>query len=135
MLTKEVFDMQISRLVDVFGEKAFSDERQRIIWHYCSALKNETFVKLINMIIANNRSAPVPSDFLEAIRLEMKSGEVFKIKKMCQTCEGDGYISRIKIIEGREYSYAFRCLDTTCPANPPLNAPYYSNEMQREFEG
>lgn len=59
----------------------------------------------------------------------------------CKSCDGDGYISAIKTVDGRSYSYAFRCPDDNClsakvNANPgyPKWDESYSGEFTRRLE-
>lgn len=65
-MTKEVFQEQMKRLENVFGERAYPAERQRVLWTTFQRVQDETFVDVVSYLIANFRSTPLLKEFHEA---------------------------------------------------------------------
>ncbi len=64
-LTDREFDQQLERLSATYGEKAFSGERQQLIWHYVKTLPAHSFKVIVDRIIEQERYAPMPKLFKE----------------------------------------------------------------------
>ena len=95
-VTRDEFQFQFSRLIDAFGDKGFSEQRELMIW---SILKNLPYVAVIGIVDNFIRCAkypPLPADFSEAVskcgvKGEMILGDIQEIAK-CQDCDDSGFV-------------------------------------------
>lgn len=74
-LDANFFQSQIKKLSEAFPGKNFDQARIGMIWSFCHDLANEQFSFIANHFI-KTRSAtrpPLPADFDEAARLEIKN--------------------------------------------------------------
>lgn len=82
--------------------------------------------------------APTPDDFKTALRSQRTN--VYQLAARadlhkCRSCDGDGYLSAIKIAGGREYSFAFRCPDPSCaPSNLETSSPRWASNFEPEYK-
>lgn len=64
------FDSGMNRLCDVFGDKAYPDERKKIIWREVKDLSGKWFNQTIDKLIGDSRYAPLMTEFREEISRE-----------------------------------------------------------------
>lgn len=57
------------------------------------------------------------------------------IYKKCTSCDGDGYVSAAKFLEGKRYDYSFRCPENCTAArnNCPPDYRSWSVEFESEY--
>lgn len=67
------FDFEMKRITDVFGIKNYPSERIELIWNTTKNLSDESFNKIVNYLISSFRFAPLPKDFDEAAKAEIRS--------------------------------------------------------------
>lgn len=77
-MNSEQYSEQISKLASCFGDKPFTGPRSDRIYDFCRHLKAEQFEVLVNEFIESCRLAPMPLDFLMALR---KKGWASKAQK------------------------------------------------------
>lgn len=67
MITREQFQLQVHRLCDTFGDRAFPEQRQIMIWDIVKAHAYEHVIHAIEGFIRSAKSAPLPKDFAEVM--------------------------------------------------------------------
>lgn len=126
-MTFEEFEVQIGRLIMVFGDKAYPNERKKMFWDKFRNVPKLVFQKTIDGCIADHQHPPM----ITKIEAEMKTHwrwyfEAFKKEVIepepCVPCESSGILFAFKKNENHA-PYAFRC-------NWCLNA---SNERAAEL--
>lgn len=111
-MSKDFFNIQISRLKSTYGEKQFPRERIEMYWEKYHMVPAVDFKAAVNRLILNSRYAPMAQDFDDALyepllRLkEVRASEISQ-KGMCQGCKNTGRVS-IKINKAHA-PYSFRC--------------------------
>lgn len=99
------FNDQIQRLVSTFGKTNFSDERVKLIWNISERLNENEFKQIVNHFLANARYAPLPDDFNQAVKAELKSRPQGYMAidvtrgKPCTKCLGTGEMEAQCIVE------------------------------------
>jgi hypothetical protein len=99
-ITRDQFYLQIERLSDTFGEKYFPEQRTLMIWETVSDLEYNTVIAVVDAFIRNSKHAPLPSDFIEAVRDATKNtkrkyslGEIQPREiAQCFDCGDSGFI-------------------------------------------
>lgn len=66
-MTYETFSNQVKRLQEVYGEKAYPPERQKLLWRTFQNDSNEVFCEAIDDIILTYRSTPMHKEIHDAI--------------------------------------------------------------------
>lgn len=66
-MTSETFTSQLKRLIDVFGPKAFPEERNKLIFLAIRAMPDFWMESVCNEFISNHRQSPLLKDFIEKI--------------------------------------------------------------------
>lgn len=72
-MTQIDFDIEMKRLVEVFGPQMFSKGRLALIWSSCASLSRESFRRIVDGFIRTMRTAPLPRDFTESAAHERKN--------------------------------------------------------------
>lgn len=72
-MNAKVFDQQMEKLKSSFGLKSFEGQKSILIWKYVQNLFDSEFEKIVDHMIASFRYAPLPNDFNEAAKAELKS--------------------------------------------------------------
>lgn len=98
-ITREQFALQIDRLIDVWGDKAFSEQREYLIWEAVDGLQYAQVIALVDGFIRSSRNAPLPQDFIaaasefESKKLRYMLGEEKPIDEAaCKDCLDSGFI-------------------------------------------
>jgi hypothetical protein len=81
----------MDRLVDCFGDKAFGNERVRIIWRNVNALSDQWLVTVVDNFIATAKYAPLPADFYEFAALERE--RLWQIEKLKNASEAKTFMA------------------------------------------
>lgn len=99
MITREQFQLQIDRLTDTFGDKAFPDQRVSMIWESAQEHLYPTVIAVVDQFIRNSKSAPLPGDFAEALSASKSEKRKYALgelrpKEICQCmdCADSGLI-------------------------------------------
>ena len=102
-MQREVFARQIDRLKSTYGDRAYPDERMKIIYNSLANYPDHYLERAVNDFIANMRQSPMLSDFVEKFsQFEVEKAEQLKanyaampIQKVggveCRFCNGSGY--------------------------------------------
>lgn len=55
-MTKQTFDVEVARLIDVYGEEHYSAERRRVFWQFFSewSVTDADFHRAIDLVILND---------------------------------------------------------------------------------
>lgn len=99
MITKEQFDAQLGRLIDTFGDRAFSEQRAYMIWKTVSHLTRDDFQDIVDNFIRCAKQAPLPAEFSEAVSKKGGRGGVLvlgelrpKETALCHDCADSGFV-------------------------------------------
>lgn len=99
MITRDQFALQIDRLIDTFGEKAFSAQREHLIWESVDGLEYANVIAIVDEFIRNSRHAPLPGEFSKAAsdyRKHNKRYALGEVKPMelanCKDCLDSGFV-------------------------------------------
>ena len=65
-MRQEAFKKQMDRLVAVFGDKPFHQEKIKLIFGSVRSLPEDSFEAIVTHFLSTFRSAPLPKDFHEA---------------------------------------------------------------------
>ncbi|HMX98737.1 MAG TPA: hypothetical protein PK473_03110 [Nitrosomonas sp.] len=65
----EVFQIQIKRLKETYGDKAYPEERIKVLWAQFKNVQNHEFVDTVTMLIANHRQPPMLGEIEKEIQL------------------------------------------------------------------
>lgn len=114
----DTFLSEIKRLRSHFGEKAFSEEKTRILWRRIGTIIHEHMVEFTDTLISTCRYAPTVVEAIELLKPitgdtlgpRHKESEFFPQGRgltKCRMCSSTGYVSAKK--EGVLNSYAFKC--------------------------
>jgi len=93
------FRLQVDRLVDTFGERAFSDQRETMIWEMVQGLDYDFVIAIVDSFIRGAKQAPLPADFSEAIAKAEKHGaKLYRLGEnrpkeiaRCRSCADSGF--------------------------------------------
>jgi hypothetical protein len=136
-LTKNYFDIQIDRLESVFGERAFSGERCKLIWRAVERLSWKSFERICDHLIASCRHAPLPKDFADAVRAEIKNQpraqkEDAPYVILCECCLDSGVCQA----RGRrsEQVYFIRCTCEVGEKSHHIELPMWVDTFADVFE-
>ncbi len=108
-ITRDQMSLQIDRLVDVFGEKAFSEQRQHMIWEVLDGLDYKLVIGIVDMFIRANKYAPLPVDFSKACEgmdrggMKRQLGE-YAEHPACGDCHDSGFVSVERKDEHEEWA-------------------------------
>ena len=89
------FKTQMKRLVGVWGQRHFNEERMTRIWQMVESISEDDFSKTVDTMLDNLRYAPLPKDFQEATRSFKRYGsaeEKEEVKHNCETCYDLGFL-------------------------------------------
>lgn len=67
-MQKQCFNDQIRRLTEVYGEKAYTPERQKTLWLTFQRLSDTEFEDAVTFLIMTFRSTPLLKEFHEAVK-------------------------------------------------------------------
>jgi hypothetical protein len=107
------FKLQMDRLIDVFGEKHFSEQRELMLWECCRGVRYPLVIAVVDNFIRKSKSAPLPIEFAEAIAAAEKTagdkryflGEIQpKAIAKCFDCGDSGFIELKRKPEHEEWA-------------------------------
>jgi hypothetical protein len=100
MIRREQLSIQIDRLVDVYGDKSFSEQREHLIWQAVEGLEYAQVIKMVDVFISEMRMAPLPNDFSLAAKLYTRNKNHFALGEeqphetaKCNDCLDSGFVN------------------------------------------
>lgn len=135
------YQAQVNRLNETYGNKAYGEERARLLWDKVSHLEEWQFRKTIDHIISECIHAPMVSKVFEISKQFTSSKDSRDVAlekarresmKWCNACGKDGHISAKLKNDGG--SFNFLCL---CPHGDAeaINCPFlkrYTKDLQNQ---
>src|SRR3990172_3953910 len=73
MMNYGLYQKQISRLAEAFGDKHMTSEKARVLWESIKTMSDQWFSETVTKFIANSRYSPLPLDFIEEMELYKKN--------------------------------------------------------------
>lgn len=130
------FNIQIGRLMSVFGKKNFQSEaRLAMIWDAVRGLEPHQFLSIVDHIIANCRNAPLPNDFREAAKGLKRYDQEHTLspisKPPCLLCLDCGAVL-VRHLEGSNEEFFMKC-DCGSEQSAFWDLPIYGSKYQKYF--
>lgn len=72
------FSFNIQSVIDVWPQ-SFNEGRIKVIWKIVQFENDHWFKKVCNDFVIHNKTAPLPHDFQEAVRIKNRSAQAFKL--------------------------------------------------------
>ncbi len=111
-MKSDVFNTQMDRLKSVFGERAFTPERLKLIWQWTEFLADHQFSRIVSFFISSMKTPPLPADFRDAARKEKSSEPKYErdVTPTITTCGPCGDLGLLRLISKADGHTAFcRC--------------------------
>ncbi len=121
-MTKYRFELEMKRLVDVFGVKSYPPERMKALWEIIKDSSDDRFEKWVNLQISDSKFAPLGENFREFAEQDRKILSFFKgteeNQSKCNTCkDGAGFV--VVTNKTNNCVYAFACDCELAPTGIP----------------
>lgn len=108
---------QIERLKEVFGDKAYPEERVKSLYNAVRGLTLQNFTKIVTDLIDSKRQAPLKPDFQEAARKYLADNENRIRAEMearwagraCRWCGNSGAVFLTRKSNGHEFAVTCSC--------------------------
>lgn len=148
-MTQNCWIEQLRRLRSMYGEKAFPDERVRLLAKELSPLTDEQLGGVVDDIIANLNHAPTLKDFVKYAEGLLKKNYDEREKafereiearrnsgKSCWYCDDVGTVSAIDKTNRHASTFAFGCPAPDCIAREfkAKNATRWSESWESRFQ-
>lgn len=139
-MNRNDFMLQMDRLMKVYGDKSYPDERTKIIWREMQGLMTYEFQDIVSELIASSATAPMITKFREAkmdLRLRNAAGYDSGFKAWldaqphCYYCAKSGAVTAIRQSDGT--LWAFRCGCSVGQKKYP-NFPLWTEMHDSAFE-
>jgi hypothetical protein len=98
-ITRDQFRLQIDRLVDAFGDRAFSEQREHMIWEIVKPFDYPPIISVVDDFIRGSRHAPLPADFVTSTRSLGRGSRAYALGEIqpidmakCWDCGDSGFI-------------------------------------------
>ena len=141
-MTQQEFQSQVERLKSVYGDRAYPDERVKLLWSAAGSLPGDWFRRTVDSLIGGMRQAPVLSDFQEAIGAERErvwrsqkaaqlSAKVMDFAR-CSWCGGNGVVLARRKDDHTPWAFKCRCSNAR---NDNRNYPIFSESDEYEVIG
>lgn len=98
-ITRDQLSVQLDRLIDTFGDKAFSDQRIALIWEIVNGLEYSQVISIVDGFLKKSRHAPLPDDFSQAAKDFRRSSRDYALGEIrpreiaqCLDCGDSGFI-------------------------------------------
>lgn len=123
-MTPSEFKTGMDRIRNVFGDKAYPEERVDLIWQETRRLTAGEFATIVGELIAAQAAPPLIGKFREAMAyMNSKNSGIRKQEredwrnrqKPCRLCGKTGWVQAERVVDGS--LYAFRC---HCPCGEEL---------------
>lgn len=109
------FTIQVDRLKDTFGDKAYSSERVKLLWDGVKYHPLDLFHRVVDQLILSHRQPPMISDIRECLAIEReRCSPESKITETdwdqaahCDLCSDSGVFLCVQ--ESTRCESAFRC--------------------------
>lgn len=135
-MTYREFAEQLERLQNTFSDRAFPDERVKLIWDSVKNLDARDFKKIADVFIADSRQPPMVSDFRAQASIVQGRNVIFvdrwdgRPKSSCPYCYGLGVFIAQK--ESSCGLWAFRCHCDAGINDPRKAIPHFRTEHRDE---
>jgi hypothetical protein len=70
-----LFDTQIERLKETFGDRFYSDSRKALIWSFVKDMTDNWLQSLVNKFLSSAKNPPLPIEFQDAVRSEREKSQ------------------------------------------------------------
>ena len=132
-MTQQEFQSQVERLKSVYGDRAYPDERVKLLWSAAGSLPGDWFRRTVDSLI---------SDFQEAIGAERErvwrsqkaaqlSAKVMDFAR-CSWCGGNGVVLARRKDDHTPWAFKCRCSNAR---NDNRNYPIFSESDEYEVIG
>ena len=118
-MTEENFKKQIGRLRAEYGDKAYGEERVKVIWQWAKRLHAELFELTVSEALGNCAHAPLKAKLMETYTEVLNKNRGLKTHPECDYCY-DGWIP-----DDQQPPTVYRC---RCPNGQSL--PSYVPEFK-----
>jgi hypothetical protein len=102
-VTRDQFALQMDRLIDAFGEKAYGAQREHLIWEAIDGLAYAQVIAMVSDFIGRMHKAPLPKDFSDAAAVcgrdkkRYALGEYQPLEQaLCRDCADSGFIRLLR---------------------------------------
>lgn len=107
IVSRDQLSLQLDRLIDTFGDKAFSDQRVALIWEVVEGLEYSQVIAVVDEFLKRSRYAPLPGEFSDALKDARRSRRQFALGDLqpieiakCWDCADSGFI---RVVRKRDY--------------------------------
>jgi hypothetical protein len=133
MIERKLFQVELSKLIEQFGEKSFSRRKCDLIYMALRRLDQSELNAVIDDVIGNAKFAPTLDDFKERARKYLLNKAV-ESSVECSTCKSSGIVSvRKKTGEIGEYAFACTCANGEQYPKFPKWHYTYEKEFTRQI--
>lgn len=91
-MTKEFFMIQINRLRAEYSEKAYGEQRVKVIWEWAKRLNQNLFEQAVSESIGNCSTAPMKFKLAEFYSEVRAKNPGVRTRIECVYCDGYGWI-------------------------------------------
>lgn len=101
-ITRDQFRLQLDRLIDVWGEKPFSSQREAMIWEIVENHEYPVVISVVDRFIRELNRAPLPKDFSEVLqslspKKKLALGDHWpKEIAHCKDCLDSGFVRLVR---------------------------------------
>lgn len=138
-MTEQYFKSQIARLINVYGDKYYPQERVSIFWKWAKNKDQEIFYIAVCDLIADSSTAPLMSKIQEEYRQAQKRlGRDGYLEKWiaaqpeCRKCGKNGFL--VATNKTTKEVFAFNC--TFCEIGTKTNPsfPAWNESLSESYE-
>ena len=110
------FNEQIQRLIKVYGQTRFPEERTIAIYEQVVSVDIDSFKKQVTYFIASSEKAPMADDFINGLGSILQESkkraidEKLKHLPACINCNGTGHVTMYEKKSGWEFAFQCQCL-------------------------
>jgi len=140
-MTEGLFKVQIKRLIQTFGDKAYPEPRVALLWDKVKFYNGTDFDKFISSCIMDCKFAPIGKEFNEFAQEQSKKIDEFKKEerlsrimegKTCGYCGDEGLILVTKKEDGSKW--AFGCDECKTISDNPKILNYGDKENPKKIK-
>ena len=109
------FNEQMQRLVKVYGQGRYPEERISMIFESIGSIDLETMKKQVSYFIGSMERGPLQNDFIEALGSVLQDAkkraieEKLKHLPSCINCNGTGHVTMYEKASGWEFAFQCQC--------------------------
>jgi len=93
-MTKDEFGIQMDRMIDCYGERAYPKDRIDQVWEWSKKIPDSLFHKIITKLICDfpNHKPPIFTDFQTTYTFLRRRHSTYYQQPPCVRCDGRGII-------------------------------------------